>query len=664
MSADEIAWRIQSKSRDLIDRVRIVTGRWPKLQDALSSVPKKPPFRLCVGETGCWTSSHLHHEEEEWKADLLRKAESVLENKLSYFNLRDHFHGYPFNWNRDQNIGKDSPLCFAQSIDYRNVEKAGDCKLIWEPNRCHHIVVLGRAYRASGDIKFAHGVVEHITSWMDCNPYGRGMNWRSPMELAIRIINWAWALDFIYETKLFSGEFRERVLHSVYLHLWDVTRKYSKGSSANNHLIGEAAGVFIASCYFPYLKNTDLWAEESQQILEHEICEQTFDDGCNKELALSYHLFTLWFFIFAGLVGKKAGRDFSERYWHEVEKQLTFLGQFSAGGDALQMYGDCDDGYVLDLGIKPDDPYALLAIGAVLFKRPDLKQWACGYREPVFWLFGKDIRKKYEQVHLSAKIEELSSLAFRNAGIYLLQHGKQGSDDSISVYFDCGPLGYKSIAAHGHADALGFTLRAFGEDIFVDPGTYDYFTYPDWRTYFRSTRAHNTVEIDGQDQSVMLGPFMWGERAECKCIEWRPNENGGVVCGEYERLNDLMTHRRTLELDATYRRVTIIDQLMSDNRHDVALYFHLGEKCEILSIKHNVCCIAVGKQQVLLELDQRLTVSTLSGSIDPIGGWVSRGYHRKDPSATIIGRGQFTGNDKFMSIIYLGEIEKSSSNCS
>ena len=208
MSADEIAWRIQSKSRDLIDRVRIVTGRWPKLQDALSSVPKKPPFRLCVGETGCWTSSHLHHEEEEWKADLLRKAESVLENKLSYFNLRDHFHGYPFNWNRDQNIGKDSPLCFAQSIDYRNVEKAGDCKLIWEPNRCHHIVVLGRAYRASGDIKFAHGVVEHITSWMDCNPYGRGMNWRSPMELAIRIINWAWALDFIYETKLFSGEFR------------------------------------------------------------------------------------------------------------------------------------------------------------------------------------------------------------------------------------------------------------------------------------------------------------------------------------------------------------------------------------------------------------------------------------------------------------------------
>ena len=59
--------------------------------------------------------------------------------------------------------------------------------------------------------------------------------------------------------------------------------------------------------------------------------------------------------------------------------------------------------------------------------------------------------------------------------------------DRLSVLFDCGELGFKSIAAHGHADVLSFTVRAFGEDLLVDPGTYDYFTFSGWRLYFRGT---------------------------------------------------------------------------------------------------------------------------------------------------------------------------------
>lgn len=648
MSPAEIVWRLQSKIRDSGDRLRLATGNWPSRRDAITSVSKEPSFRLSECQPGCW-SSPLPHE-EGWLSALLKKADAVLENRLSYFDLENHFHGNPFNWNRDHNQQIDSPLCFAQSIDYRDVNKAGDCKLVWEPNRCHHIVVLARAYRATGDMKYAHGVVAHLVSWMDSNPVGRGMNWRSPMELSIRVINWGWALDYIYESGLFKGEFRERVLHSIYLHLWDVTRKFSKGSSANNHLIGEAAGVFIAACYFPELNNSSPWLEESRRILEQEIREQTFADGCNKEQALSYHLFTLWFFIFSGLVGKKSGRDFSEGYWQTVEKQLVFLGRLTEGGGRLQMYGDCDDGYVLDLGITPDDPYSPLAIGAVIFNRPDFKQWSRNYREAAFWLFGPESRQRYEQLQLSQRASDLSSAEFKDAGIYLLQHGRQDSADSISVYFDCGPLGYQSIAAHGHADALSFTLRAFGEDILVDPGTYDYFTYPDWRTYFRSTRAHNTVEIDGIDQSVMLGPFMWGERAECELLKWETGLGKTVVAAThngYRRLADPVTHEREIVLDGTNKDLTITDRLDCSKSHDAVLYFHLSESCRVQHMQNNTVTIVCHKGSVVLDIDPKLTVSTLDGSLNPKGGWVSRAYHKKEKGVTILAKSRIAGKVEF-----------------
>ena len=111
-----------------------------------------------------------------------------------------------------------------------------------------------------------------ICSWISENPFGFGMNWRSPMEISIRALNWTLALDLTLETGLFTGEIRERFLHSIYLHLWEVSRKFSRGSSANNHLIGEAAGVFITSCYFPEVVGSEDWRKKStDRVLNYEI---------------------------------------------------------------------------------------------------------------------------------------------------------------------------------------------------------------------------------------------------------------------------------------------------------------------------------------------------------------------------------------------------------
>src|SRR5262245_31002759 len=155
-----------------------------------------PGFRVSDVDVAEWASTE-RDEEREWRRRLIARAERLLRHRLSMFNLVDADVGDPIDWNRDHESGRRTPLRFAPLIDYRDYRVAGDAKVVWEPNRHHHLVVLGRAYRATGEDRYAAAIVEQLESWFDQCPFGRGMNWRSALELAIRLINWIWVIDLI-----------------------------------------------------------------------------------------------------------------------------------------------------------------------------------------------------------------------------------------------------------------------------------------------------------------------------------------------------------------------------------------------------------------------------------------------------------------------------------
>lgn len=651
MSAEELAWRARSMARELVDRGRFALGSSPRPRGVrLRAVGAGPGFRVSDLVVGEWSSRPASSLEARWRGRLLARADAIADHKLSFFDLEDLHLGDPIDWNRDHKSGRPAPMGFAPWIDYRDYSVTGDAKRVWEPNRHHHLVVLGRAYRASGKPRYAAAVLEQIDSWLRQCPFLSGMNWRSPLELAIRLINWVWALDLIQESGLLSGEMRERLLRSVYQHVLEIRGHYSRGSSANNHLIGEAAGVFVATSYFAGLDPGGRWREQGWEILAREILEQTYADGCSREQAVGYHLFVLEFFLVSGIVARASGRDFPHSFWSRLGKMLEFVGALTEGGDALPMFGDADDGRVLDLGGALGDPRGVLAAGAALFERSDFKAWAGGFIEPALWLLGRSGRERFDAVASPPEGSSLASRAFPDSGYYLLQSGRSGSVDRISVFFDCGELGFRSIAAHGHADALGLTLRAFGTDVLVDPGTYDYFTYPDWRRYFRSTPAHNTVVVDGLDQSEILGPFLWGRRARARCLRWEPRAAGGVVAGEhdgYAPLDDPVTHRRTLELDSPSRTLTVRDDILARREHKIAVYFHVAEPCRVTAAGPKRFAIETERGAVCLEMDPALSVETFAGSETPIAGWVSRGYHRKVPATTLVGRAGIRGDASF-----------------
>ena len=102
-----------------------------------------------------------------------------------------------------------------------------------------------------------------------------------------------------------------------------------------------------------------------------------------------------------------------------------------------------------------------------------------------------------------------------------------------------------------------------GVNILADPGTYCYHGELMWREWFRSTAAHNTVEIGGLDQSESGGPFLWNTHARtatltCEVGE-QPVQTWSAEHDGYLRLNTPTMHRRSVTLDSPGRRLTVVD---------------------------------------------------------------------------------------------------------
>lgn len=632
MSPGEVAWRCQSHFRDLCDGLTLARrSRLPGVASFL--LPGRSPLPESPSLLGLFNRD-LSTFSTSWREFLQQQADAVANGRLTFFNREYVYEGGVIRWNFEPEAGRNTPMRPATRIDYRDHRATGDCKLVWEPNRHQHLPVLARAWRVTGDDRYARAALAHVNGWIDQCPYGYGMNWRSPLEIALRVINWALTLELLQGCQVLASGLAIRIAASSFQHVEEIARKYSRYSSANNHLIGEAAGVFIASTYFANFVNSGCRAEDARRILENEIRRQVAPDGGSREQATGYHLFVLEFFILAALVGDRMGRPFSKEYRNRLENMFEFLAELTACGP-LPALGDSDDGFVFDLGGRGERVETLLRIGAAMFRRPEWVRGTVAAGEAAWWLLGVPAEVPPRESRQPAPT--IRSRAMDATGLFLLQHGSR-QDDSISVLVDAGSHGFGSIAAHGHADALSLVLRVDGRDVLIDPGTFDYFTHPDWRSYFRSTRAHNTIVVDGRDQSEMLGPFLWGRRANTRLVAWEPAPDGGRIAAEhdgYSSLRHAVTHRRTVQLLGQEGELQICDELFADGPHEVTQYWHFAEHCRVQLVSSHELLVLVGDSRLALRLDPQLVPVLFHGSDSPLAGWVSRAYHCKQPAFTV-----------------------------
>ena len=317
------------------------------------------------------------------------------------------------------------------------------------------------------------------------------------------------------------------------------------------------------------------------------------------------------------------------------------------------MTGDADDAQMVRLA--HEDGWhryrSLLASCAVLFGRADFKRKAGHFDDKNRWLFGVAGLQQWQA--LDASGAEAPVMAFPEGGYFLLG-SDFGTSDEVRMVVDCAPLGYLSIAAHGHADALAFTLSVGGEELLTDPGTYAYHTQKKWRDYFRSTPAHNTVSVDGLDQSEIGGNFMWLKKANARMIVHETNSAVQVFEGQhdgYGRLADPVLHRRSIEFNLNNKCIVVKDILQCTNVHDIAVHWQFGDHCVVTVDDGQL--LAQGQRSGLRMRCSHGSPDILRGSDTPPGGWISRRFDEKAPIASAAWRAQVQGTTEIVTHIEL-----------
>lgn len=606
----------------------------------------------------------LNHKIEVAAPLYLAEADAVLKGRFKVFALANAGRDAELQWNRDPKTGIVAPLKFGKTLDYRDPELVGDVKYLWEPNRHLQIVRLAQAYFLSGERRYAAGIKEQLNSWFHQCPYLLGPNWTSSLELAIRLINWSfvWQLCGGAVSPMFDGQegdsFRKRWLESIYQHAHFVRGYFSRHSSANNHLIGEAAGLFVAATTWPYWETMAGWQKDALYVLTQEVLRQNGPDGVNREQAISYQQFVLDFMLISGIAGKANNIEFPDSYWERMERMLEYIASVMDVNGNVPMVGDADDGYVVRLSPEPDFcPYkSLLATGAVLYKRGDFRRKARELDDKTRWLLGEEKKLEFSALEPAEHVLPVRR-EFPDGGYYILGCNFE-AEDEIRLIVDSGPLGYLSIAAHGHADALAFTLFVSGREFLIDPGTYAYHTQKEWRDYFRGTSAHNTVRVDAEDQSVSGGNFMWINKAVSVCKVWESGEEMDLFVGEHDgylRLNDPVMHSREIKLNKAQKTILVIDTLTCNGTHNIERFWHFSENCSVLLEKGVIKANNNGVGIILkngegADMEARI----LHGETTPPAGWISREFDKKIPSTTVAWQSSIKGTTRLITEIICG----------
>lgn len=581
-------------------------------------------------------------------------ADRVLAGQWDVFALKRAQLGFPPVWNRDPRTGIDAPMGIGKSMDYRDDRIVGDIKYLWEPSRHLALVTLGAAWRVTRDKRYVDGAVALLTSWMDQCPYPMGVHWASSLELAVRLLNWAvaWHLFGGADGVLFEGDtgvaFRQRWLSLVYQHCHFIDGFYSKHSSANNHLFGEYMGLFIGSVTWPCWKESETWQHRAKQGLETEALLQTGPDGVNREQAVYYHHEVMDMMLWCYLAGAANGIHFSAAYLERLKGMAVFLSSVMDARGHVPMIGDADDALMVKLSYEAGWCHyrSLLTSCALLFEEPALKAQAGRLDDKNLWLFGEMGRSRWNAL---AAVPGDPVREFPDGGYYIIGRDWH-SRTEIKAVVDCSPLGYLSIAAHGHADALSMVLSVGGEEMLIDPGTYAYHTQKKWRDYFRSTAAHNTLRIDGVDQSVIGGNFMWLDKAVSRLCRFHAGEREQVFEGEhngYRRLEDPVVHRRRIEFDTVQAVFNVTDLIECRGRHDVEIFWHFAEHCKVEATAEGLqVSSGSGRARLALSVAGIRPVLRRGDEASP-SGWISRSFDHKEPtttgcfSATVTGRAEF-----------------------
>ncbi|GGV40296.1 hypothetical protein GCM10010277_28290 [Streptomyces longisporoflavus] len=586
---------------------------------------------------------------------LVAEADRLMDGHATYFGVDRDDMADP-DWWYDPKTGRRAPWGYAFDVPYRDEDAVGDIKQIWEPSRHQYLTVLAAAYAVTGDERYAERVAAHLRSWWEVNPPLRAVHWISGIELGIRLLSWVWIRRLLDGWAGAAGLFEDNpvALNQIWHHQRWLAAFPSRGSSANNHVIAEAAGQFAAACAFDWFPASERWRADALRSLERHLKSNTFTSGLNRELATEYHGLVLELGLAAVAEADAADVPVPAAVRLVLLRMTDALAAVVDSRLRPPRQGDADDGHGLVVdGAGTDRWGSLLATGEAVFGR--LAWWpevtGTDVRTPLLAALVRPYAGKQTARPASRPAH------FADAGMTILR-----GPGEIWCRCDGGPHGFLSIAAHAHADALSVEVRHDGVDVLADPGTFCYHGQPEWRQYFRSTLGHNTLRLGGGDQSLSGGPFLWTRHARSRVLVADTSgasdaSDGGTArwCAEHDgyQREDGAVHRRRVELSAAERELRVIDEVRGQGMA-AQLAFHLGPEitAELTGSRAVLTWTRDGEDRsAVLDLPASLNWRAHRGESNPPLGWYSAGFGRKEPATTLIGTGFADGKQGFTTVL-------------
>jgi hypothetical protein len=538
--------------------------------------------------------------ETQSRESILRQAEDVCSNTFQTLGSQPFTFAGKINWHLDFKSGKtyDAEKFYADiSLD---LDTGAEVKVPWELSRFHWVWWLGKAYWVSGSTKYREKFIELASHWQAENPFCRGVNWVSPMEVAIRACNMI-AGYYFFQDELKAASVWIEYLKTLYQHgrYLESNLEYSRRNG--NHLISNAVGLFMIGTFFRNSAEGREWIELGQAVLENELPQQTGVDGVNYEMSISYHRLVLEMCYSAMILGDINRTPFSKNFALLVERMFEYTLYYTKPHGLAPLVGDADNGRLFLFNQDDDfnDHRHAISIATVLYEGGSYKRASGVYGEQALWLLGTEGYERYMKVKpMSAG---LKTKAFPATKIFVMRN------DNFHLFIDAAELGKHGWGGHGNNDTLSFELFAKGANIICDSGTYCYTSSRRLRNQFRSVRSHNTVSIDNRELAEFTDWFRVDrDLTNPRVISWTTDDFQEVLEVEhsaFERLDNPVNHHREFTYNKKKNTLVVRDVFTGRGEHIATSFFHFDPAISVERASYNKLYASCTEPQLNIEID-------------------------------------------------------------
>ncbi len=509
-------------------------------------------------------------------ADTVECAERICRHRIDLLGYEGVFCGSEIDWHRDPVHGVQVPRKPWFKLHKLCGAEAYDCRIVWELNRHQHLVALAKAYRLTGNGKFATEVFCQWRQWHLQNPYPMGVNWASSREVAFRSLSWLWMFFLLADSPQLPPGFRKEWLralsvHGCYLEYYGLTF-----APARSRLLAEGVALFFIGTLCPELEAAERWKRCGWEIVVGEADRQAVhsgqpeSNGARFEQSTGDYVHTIDFFLHTCVLASLNGIPVPSGFESTLEKMLDILCLLGRAGAPPRLGGD-DGGRLFD-GRRNQPEHLLdpLSTGAVLFGRGDFKYLACELREETVWLLGEDGVVEFDRLH--ARHPAPGPAALPAEGLYLMA----SAEKEQQLVIDARPPNVTP-EEDGQALALGISLNRSGRALLIDPGGLQFAGKGPEHAWLRGANVHNTLLVKRMSHGQPAAALVRAELGRVRAEGWMSGQTFDLFVGSHSGCSGMeppVLHRRWI-FSPNSEFWLVRDVALGEGTYGLGLFWHL-----------------------------------------------------------------------------------------